>query len=140
MSFRTLEDKIQTIGNPVEMLRNASAGPYQFPIKAEFTNWRDEQKAWRYATCPYDLVSKDSKAVGLSHYPVYTSNVGEWISLALLDEGVAEPGTDVSLTWGESDGGTKKPTVERHVQTEIACMVELCSILRSGKKEPVAKT
>ena len=47
MSFRTLEDKIQTIGNPVEMLRNASAGPYQFPIKAEFTNWHDKQKAWR---------------------------------------------------------------------------------------------
>ena len=306
MSFRTLEDKIKTIGNPVEMLRNASAGPYQFPIKAEFTNWRDEQKTWRsgavlfdqsfhmtdhyiedynlirdeilrvgepmglraagskaystvahesgwfpsplpavysgekmkpfrewlgadsfisnlslggslvsdnvedyyltpydigyghivkfdhdfigrealeakknqphkhkrtlrwsnddvvrvfasifnegdrfkfmdipashYATCPYDLVSNDSKAVGLSHYPVYTSNVGGWISLALLDEGVAEPGTDVSLTWGEPDGGTKKPTVERHVQTEIACTVELCPILRSGKREPVAKT
>ena len=46
MSFRTLEGKIQTIGNPVERLRNASAGPYQLPIKAEFTNWRDEQKAW----------------------------------------------------------------------------------------------
>jgi vanillate/3-O-methylgallate O-demethylase len=96
--------------------------------------------ASHYATCPYDLVSNDSKAVGLSHYPVYTSNVGGWISLALLDEGVAEPGTDVSLTWGEPDGGTKKPTVERHVQTEIACTVELCPILRSGKREPIAKT
>lgn len=87
-----------------------------------------DMPASHYATCPYDLVSKDGKPVGLSHYPVYTSNVGGWISLALLDEDVAEPGTDVSLTWGEPDGGSAKPTVERHVQTEIACTVEPCPI------------
>ena len=46
MTVDTLEDKINVIGNPVDMLRNANAGPYQFPIKAEFTNWRDEQEAW----------------------------------------------------------------------------------------------
>ena len=47
MSITSLEDKIRSNGNPVDMLRNASMGPYQFPIKAEFTNWRDEQEAWR---------------------------------------------------------------------------------------------
>lgn len=84
--------------------------------------------ASHYATCPYDLVSKDGRPVGLSHYPVYTSNVAGWISLALLDEEAATPGTQVSLTWGEPDGGSRKPTVERHVQTEIACTVEACPI------------
>ncbi|MDE0539114.1 MAG: hypothetical protein OXH94_10365 [Rhodospirillales bacterium] len=84
--------------------------------------------ASHYATCPYDLVTKDGKPVGLSHYPVYTSNVAGWISLALLDEEAAAPGTEVSLTWGEPDGGTRKPAVERHVQTEIACTVEPCPI------------
>jgi len=87
-----------------------------------------DMPASHYATCPYDLVSKDGKPVGLSHYPVYTSNVGGWISLALLDADVADPGTEVSLTWGEPDGGSAKPTVERHVQTEIACTVEPCPI------------
>ncbi|MCC5983011.1 MAG: aminomethyltransferase family protein [Rhodobacteraceae bacterium] len=87
-----------------------------------------DMPASHYATCPYDLVSKDGRPVGLSHYPVYTSNVAGWISLALLDEQVAEPGTQVSLTWGEPDGGTRKPTVERHIQTEIACTVEPCPI------------
>lgn len=87
-----------------------------------------DMPASHYATCPYDLVSKDGKPVGLSHYPVYTSNVGGWISLALLDADVADPGTEVSLTWGEPNGGSAKPTVEHHVQTEIACTVEPCPI------------
>ncbi len=87
-----------------------------------------DMPASHYATCPYDLVSRNGQAVGLSHYPVYTSNVRGWISLALLDESAAEPGTEVSLTWGEPDGGTAKPSVERHVQTEIACTVEPCPI------------
>ena len=87
-----------------------------------------DMPASHYATCPYDLVSMDGAPVGLSHYPVYTSNVAGWISLALVDEAAAAPGTRVSLTWGEPDGGSRKPTVERHVQTEIACSVEPCPI------------
>jgi len=87
-----------------------------------------DMPASHYATCPYDLVTKDGKPVGLSHYPVYTSNVAGWISLALLDEAIADPGTELSVTWGEPDGGTKKPSVERHIQTEIACSVEPCPI------------
>ncbi len=87
-----------------------------------------DMPASHYATCPYDQVSMNGKPVGLSHYPVYTSNVGGWISLALVGEAAAAPGTQVSLTWGEPDGGTAKPTVERHIQTEIACTVEPCPI------------
>ena len=84
--------------------------------------------ASHYATCPYDLVSKDGKPVGLSHYPVYTSNVSSWISLALLDESVAITGNEVDITWGEPDGGSRKPSVERHVQTDIRTTVEPCPI------------
>ena len=65
-----------------------------------------DMPASHYATCPYDLVSKDGSPVGLSHYPVYTTNVAGWISLALVDEAVAAPGTEVTITWGEPDGGT----------------------------------
>ena len=54
--------------------------------------------ASHYATCPYDRVSSEGKAVGISHYPVYTSNVSSWISLALLDESVAEVGNEVDIT------------------------------------------
>ncbi len=87
-----------------------------------------DMPASHYATCPYDMVSIDGGMVGISHYPVYTANVRSWISLALLDAEAAEPGTEVTLTWGEPDGGTRKPAVERHVQTEVSCTVEPCPI------------
>ena len=54
MTVRSLEDKIRSIGNPVDMLRNAAAGPYQFPIQSEFSNWRDEQEAWRQTAVLFD--------------------------------------------------------------------------------------
>ena len=84
--------------------------------------------ASHYATMPYDSVNLKGKRVGISHYPVYTSNLRCWISLALVDESVAAPGAAVSITWGEPDGGTLKPSVERHVQTEIRAVVHPCPI------------
>src|SRR5437773_1789613 len=51
MSYQSLEEALQTVGSPVELLRNSQIGPYAFPVvRAEFTNWRDEQRAWR-ETC-----------------------------------------------------------------------------------------
>jgi vanillate/3-O-methylgallate O-demethylase len=51
MSQQTLEQVLQKAGSPVELLRNSQIGPYAFPVvRAEFTNWRDEQRAWR-ETC-----------------------------------------------------------------------------------------
>jgi vanillate/3-O-methylgallate O-demethylase len=43
----SLEDRIQKFGSPVVMLRNSPAGKYQFPVAPEFTNWIEEQRAWR---------------------------------------------------------------------------------------------
>ena len=50
----SLEEKIQLVGNPVDMLRNAPLGPYQFPIEPQFTNWLDEQEAWRKGAVLFD--------------------------------------------------------------------------------------
>jgi vanillate/3-O-methylgallate O-demethylase len=48
MSYRSLEEALQNAASPVEMLRNSTIGPYAFPVvRSEFTNWRDEQRAWR---------------------------------------------------------------------------------------------
>ncbi len=41
--------------NPVEMLRNSKIGMYVYPVVApEFTNWRDEQAAWRHSAVLFD--------------------------------------------------------------------------------------
>jgi vanillate/3-O-methylgallate O-demethylase len=51
MSHKNLEDAIKAAGNPVNLVRNSQIGPYVYPVvPSEFTNWRDEQRAWR-ETC-----------------------------------------------------------------------------------------
>ena len=76
-----------------------------------------------YAMHPYDAVLKNGKMVGISTWIGYTVNAGRFLALAMVDESVAEPGTEVTLLWGEPDGGTSKPTVEPHVLAQIKCTV-----------------
>jgi syringate O-demethylase len=76
-----------------------------------------------YAMHPYDAVLKDGRQVGLSTWVGYTANAGRFLTLAMIDEELATPGTEVTFVWGEPNGGTRKPTVERHVQTEIKATV-----------------
>ena len=45
------------------------------------------------------------------------------LTLAILDEAYAKPGTEVTFVWGEEGGGSSKPTVEPHAQTEIRAIV-----------------
>jgi vanillate/3-O-methylgallate O-demethylase len=75
-----------------------------------------------YAILPFDTVLVDGKLAGLSTYTVYTVNVGGWFSLAMLDETVAD-GAEVSLVWGEPNGGSARPIVERHAQTQVRATV-----------------
>ena len=48
MAYRNLEEKLQAAGSAVEMTRNSQIGPYVYPaVPSEFSNWMDEQVAWR---------------------------------------------------------------------------------------------
>ncbi len=51
----SLSDVIAKHENPVEMLRNSKIGMYVYPVVApEYTNWRDEQRAWRDSAVLFD--------------------------------------------------------------------------------------
>ncbi len=76
-----------------------------------------------YSTWPNDRVMKDGAMVGVSTFSGYSSNESSMLSLAIVDIEQAEPGTEVTLIWGEEGGGSAKPVVERHVQTEIRATV-----------------
>jgi vanillate/3-O-methylgallate O-demethylase len=76
-----------------------------------------------YSTWPNDKVLKDGKMVGVSTFSGYSSNESSMLSLAMVDPNESEPGTEVTLVWGEEGGGSAKPVVERHVQTEIRATV-----------------
>src|SRR5579862_4075671 len=55
MAYKNLEDVLQAAGNPVTMLRHSQIGAYVYPVVApEFTNWRDEQRAWRESCVLFD--------------------------------------------------------------------------------------
>lgn len=47
MSIRSLQAKIDELGGALAMMRNSQTGPYQFPLPSEYSNWRNEQRAWR---------------------------------------------------------------------------------------------
>ena len=75
-----------------------------------------------YSILPFDKIVADGRVVGLSTYTVYTSNVRSWFSLAMVDEDVPD-NTEVKVVWGEEDGGSAKPVVERHIQTNIRATI-----------------
>jgi len=55
MSRPSLESLLQAVTNPVAMLRNSQIGAYVYPVvPGEFTNWRDEQRAWRETAVLFD--------------------------------------------------------------------------------------
>ena len=91
--------------------------------------------ASHYATLPYDMITKDGKQVGISTYPVYTSNGRVWISLSMIDESLSAPGTQVTVVWGEPGGGTSKPVVERHVQTLVNATVGPCPFSEQARQD-----
>jgi syringate O-demethylase len=98
------EDVLLTVGT---MLQKAD--------RAKFVDWPSAV----YSMHPYDRVTADGETVGVSTWVGYSANEGKMLTLAVLDEAYAEPGNEVILLWGEEDGGTRKPTVEPHVQVEI---------------------
>ena len=55
MSNQSLEDVLQAVENTADMLRNSRIGAYVYPVvPPEFSNWRDEQRAWRETCVLYD--------------------------------------------------------------------------------------
>jgi len=55
MSYRSLEELVQAVGSPVKLARNSQIGPYVYPkVPSEFSNWRDEQRAWRETAALFD--------------------------------------------------------------------------------------
>jgi vanillate/3-O-methylgallate O-demethylase len=75
-----------------------------------------------YSILPFDKVLIGERMVGLSTYTVYTVNARCWFSLAMIDEDVAD-GAGVTVVWGEEEGGSRKPIVERHEQTTVQATI-----------------
>jgi len=76
----------------------------------------------RYAFYHVDKVMSGGRMVGMSTDVGYITNERAFISLATVDLDSAEPGTEVTVLWGESPN-TSKPAVEPHRQVEVRATV-----------------
>jgi vanillate/3-O-methylgallate O-demethylase len=75
-----------------------------------------------YGSSSFDAVKKGGKVVGYSMFGGYSYNERTALSLGVVNPDV-QVGEELTLVWGEADGGTAKPTVERHEQTEVRVQV-----------------
>jgi vanillate/3-O-methylgallate O-demethylase len=90
-----------------------------------------------YASATMDKIMYKGKMVGASMFSGLSYNEQSMLSLGIVDPDV-EVGAEVSLVWGEENGGTKKSTVERHKQTEIRAIVSpvpYSKVVRQGYAE-----
>jgi vanillate/3-O-methylgallate O-demethylase len=65
----------------------------------------------------------DGRLIGLSTYTGYSTNERKILSISLIDTEHAVPGEEVTILWGEPDGGSRKPRVELHQQTLVRATV-----------------
>ncbi|MDV3129942.1 hypothetical protein M1247_33915 [Mycobacterium sp. 21AC1] len=91
----------------------------------------DEERAqWmsfpnsNYSVFQYDAVYDDTRPVGFANWIGYTVNIGKPSGIGMVDEADAVDGKELTLIWGEPNGGTTKSYVDQgHVQKEIRCTV-----------------
>jgi glycine cleavage system aminomethyltransferase T len=76
----------------------------------------------RYALHQMDKVLRDGEQVGISLDCGYIANERAMVSLATVDRAHCEPGTEVTVLWGE-EPNSAKPQVEEHTLWEIRATV-----------------
>lgn len=77
-----------------------------------------------WARQPYDKVTRNGETVGISHSRSFEWDLRGIVSLCTIDVEYSEPGTEVTLVWGEPDGESPNPRIEDHAQTEIRTEVQ----------------
>ena len=115
---RTHKTKVTLALDPEDVLRVMSS-LYSTGDRAKYFEFPSAV----YSMHPFDEVKCDGKSIGVSTWIGYSSNEGAMLTLAMIDPEYVEFGKEVTLVWGEPNGGTSKPTVEPHVQTEIKAIV-----------------
>jgi vanillate/3-O-methylgallate O-demethylase len=86
-----------------------------------------------YASSSYDKILKGGKVVGFSMFGGYSFNERTALSLGVVDPDI-NVGEVLTVVWGEENGGTKKPTVERHKQLEVRVTVSPVPYSRDARE------
>jgi len=119
MAAEPRRTKVTLVWNREDIARiHASMFRPEIPFKAiEFPN-----ATYGFPQC--DAVRTSSgRLVGRAGYSGYSANEAEMLSIASIDTALAAPGSQLLLTWGEAEGGSRKSHVERHRQTDVRVTV-----------------
>ncbi len=119
----TFEWNAEDLGKVLASLTERDSEPYKFfdlPIA-------------NYASSSYDAVKMNDKVVGLSMFTGYSHNERCGLSLGVVDQNI-NVGDVLTLVWGEENGGTTKPTVERHRQCEVRVKVSAVPYSRDARE------
>ena len=94
-----------------------------------------EQPVADYALAHADQVQTlDGRMVGISTHTGFSMNERKMLSLALVSNEHSKPGTELQVIWGEPNGGSRKPQVERHRQSAIRVTVAVAPYAQSVQK------
>lgn len=81
----------------------------------------------------YDEILKDGEKIGIARQPGYNYNEREVAALGWIDEAYAEPGTRVTLLWG--DKNTSKSQIEPHIQTDLQATVAPAPYIKTDRED-----
>lgn len=87
-----------------------------------------------YGSSSFDKITKNGKVVGQSMFTGYSFNERAGLSLGWVDADIQE-NEALTLTWGEENGGTNKPPVERHEQTEVRVRVAPVPYAKAAREQ-----
>ncbi|HWI32427.1 MAG TPA: aminomethyl transferase family protein [Microbacterium sp.] len=90
----------------------------------------------------YDkILDADGNHVGFGTYPGYSYNERAQMSLGSVDAAWAEPGTQLTLVWGEDGGGKRsEPWIEPHEQVHVRVTVAPSPISDVAREYRVVQT
>jgi vanillate/3-O-methylgallate O-demethylase len=91
-----------------------------------------------YSTYQCDEVVKNGRRAGVSQYSGFSANAQEMLSLSLVNIEHSEPGTEVTIRWGEPN--SRRPTVENNVVHEIRATVASAPYFQKKIKIDVGST
>ncbi|HWK50133.1 MAG TPA: aminomethyltransferase family protein [Steroidobacter sp.] len=88
---------------------------------------------FNYGSSSYDAVLKGGAVVGFSMFGGTSFNERRALSLGVVDADI-QVGDELTLLWGEENGGTSKATVERHTQLEVRVKVAPVPYARDARE------
>jgi vanillate/3-O-methylgallate O-demethylase len=110
-------EKVTLVWNESDVMDVIRSSLYAGQSKSKYLN----MPLGGYSTFQYDEVLKNGQRAGISQTVGFSANAKSMLSLSLVNVEYSEPGTEVTVRWGEPD--SRRPTVEKHEIHDIRAKV-----------------